>query len=1236
MTSFTVLISDHPIEAKNEQVIPYGLDDGDTLEKVIHLCPFKDFDIYHNDSLVYLEDWKHITMEDEDIVVLCPSPGIVGQIFVAIGSYLAANWVSIVVALSLSYLGGVLFNSQLPEYDENRSSDRKQKQSYGWRPRTTRAEGVAKPWSVGLNAHYGNIVSQWTDVDASSGNEELYVKLALGEGPTSGIETSLVWLNGQPVGNFTDVVVTEVPGTLSQSAMAGFEQDKLEMSVQKEITSTGGAYTINLPRAGFDDIEWTLEFRGLYRYNDMGDQLNASVTVKVEISDVAVTAWTTLFNEAITGNQRTSLYSAHAASDSSGFSVDRTKQYKLRVTKVTADKNSAKWGDHLYLRSVRGVVDVAFKHPGTVLVGIKALATELLNNTLGIKVLHRDRILRYYNGSSWEIDENHNRAWGVYNILTQPIISGTGSSGDPWVIDSYEGFQPSQIDTAFFYTWAQFCDQQKPDGDGGLEDAYPLHHIYDEAKELWSWAIETASIGRAHLYWQGTTLTGWLDNTASGTGDLICHQNIVEGSWRQEWVKQSDFAGGCIVTLQDASRGYKNIPWPTYNENGGTYTRTINIDGIGVKTRAFGSRIGEFVLERNKLIREIIKFTMIKDGLLYDMGEVYPVQHRKPNWGSSYQIMVAASAGASTLTLDRTITGSVGNTLYIRSYDSSSGEIKTESYNVSAISDTQVMIDDSGGLTYSAAHGDNVAIGTVTEIKLRRLIGKDTLPNHMFDMTMETYDPDLYNVDNLTPTIPYPAYTEAPTENKLIQSAAQWDARNIASQLLPPSIATDIPWIGNISWEVDSSGDITWSATDVDESLLFRLKGTSYEITADSYSPGSGENEIFFFWDPNFNTIFRETLVGSTAVASPNWMVATYKDGTIYPATPIQLLHAAVILAGTIRADQYAELRQTMAWNSFDSCDSSYPGYMDFKLPSELTSIVSVKLSFQIQPFRAYSTTTAAGGSSVETSDNTDLGTKTSTGPADWSPFAATGNVTSGAERTTDAYYPGFTGYHTESSHSHTMGQHDHDITAAPNTDNENLGTHNHTQNQHRHTIDIDETESSGHTQHLWNNLQGDYTTATNQTANLSTHNHGMPTFGWTLSNEDPGDTDVHSPTQHRHSLASHTHEIPYNHTHDLTSWGSTHTHNTTIGSHNHDVTIPGHNHGITFGIYEETNAINLTYNIDNGSGFGAASPSYSSDQTDLDISGGISGAGWKRLKFNVNNLCRISAIVEVKVDITA
>jgi len=59
-------------------------------------------------------------------------------------------------------------------------------------------------------------------------------------------------------------------------------------------------------------------------------------------------------------------------------------------------------------------------------------------------------------------------------------------------------------------------------------------------------------------------------------------------------------------------------------------------------------------------------------------------------------------------------------------------------------------------------------------------------------------------------------------------------------------------------------------------------------------------------------------------------------------------------IRGGLRSANIKEYRNTYVINAQDSLDASYPMYVHFNIISEMTKIVSIKLSFWLLPYRAY------------------------------------------------------------------------------------------------------------------------------------------------------------------------------------------------------------------------------------------------------------------------------------------
>ena len=297
--------------------------------------------------------------------------------------------------------------------------------------------------------------------------------------------------------------------------------------------------------------------------------------------------------------------------------------------------------------------------------------------------------------------------------------------------------------------------------------------------------------------------------------------------------------------------------------------------------------------------------------------------------------------------------------------------------------------------------------------------------------------------------------------------------------------------------------------------------------------------------------------------------------------------------------------------------------------------INSVKLSFKILNFRAYSTTVPSGGGSTTTSGG---GSTSGSGGGQTSSSTAT---PSGGGSTSGTY---------------SIGSHNHSL-SVPTTINAYFITYSGgnlycsgggTVYLHggQHTLTLQDG-TSGSTVYMLNRSQlavsggGSLTTSSSTHDSLPSHSHTITinnatgTTNERLTFNNPVLATYNSPIGELVSgvyVESHTHTTP-DHTHPThTHTVDNHTH--TTPNHAHDT--PAHAHSLTFGIYEESNSPSINVYIDNGAGYGASIGTYTTDQQDLDITVNISGTGWKRVKFTSTARCRIAAIIECKLDITA
>jgi hypothetical protein len=176
-------------------------------------------------------------------------------------------------------------------------------------------------------------------------------------------------------------------------------------------------------------------------------------------------------------------------------------KYDIRITNLSADQTSSRYGDDMYLSSVREVYEDDFTHPRHALVGLKALATDQLSGSLRFSCMGEGLLVRVYNGTSWSVQYSNNLAWVTYDIATQPVFD------DNLNVLRYDGYNPANVDYVKFKEWADFCDTLVPDGKGGTEKRITFNGVFDTGTDVWNALIQACRVGRTAPIWTGNKLS---------------------------------------------------------------------------------------------------------------------------------------------------------------------------------------------------------------------------------------------------------------------------------------------------------------------------------------------------------------------------------------------------------------------------------------------------------------------------------------------------------------------------------------------------------------------------------------------------------------------------------------------------------------------------------------------------------------------------------------------------------
>lgn len=240
-----------------------------------------------------------------------------------------------------------------------------------------------------------------------------------------------------------------------------------------------------------------------------------------------------------------------------------------------------------------------------------------------------------------------------------------------------------------------------------------------------------------------------------------------------------------------------------------------------------------------------------------------------------------------------------------------------------------------------------------------------------------------------------------------------------------------------------------------------------------------------------------------------------------------------------------------------DNCDPAHPAKIRFYLDDGLVNVNTMSLSYQIEPFRAYSKAIEGGGALVDSTESGGASTQTSS-----SGGGTTATSSSGGGTTATSSSGGGTSTSTQSGGGTSRSTN----SGGGTTESSSAG------GDHRHRM----FSGQGFVE---NNLPGQslrLTAANGRDIMVNSGSAGAVEY----FTEGSSGTHSHSVSipNHSHSFTvpSHSHDFSTpNHTHDVTVPNHTHdvsipnhTHNVSIPAHTHEIKLPDHTHEIEHGIF--------------------------------------------------------------------
>ena len=427
--------------------------------------------------------------------------------------------------------------------------------------------------------------------------------------------------------------------------------------------------------------------------------------------------------------------------------------YDIKVTRLTADYASSRYGADSYLTAVREIVCDDFTYPRHVLVGLKAMASEQLSGSLDFSCMCQGSKIMTYSSGVGTFEYSSNPAWVCLDVLTQPVFTDTGT------IARYDGMDISRIDISSFETWAEWCDELVDDGKGSTEKRFEFNGTFDSELTLWEAATQVASMSRALLIWNGTTLSAIIDKAVNLSTDVSClfsTANIKPDSFSETFLNLDERVGELEISFIDKDSDYEKGSFTVFDADLDKPTNRTSVTLIGTTNASQAWRIGKYMLAKNRYLIRTIQFEAAIDAISVSVGDVFYFAHDVPQWGLSSGRVVSSTN--SSITIDNTVTIEAGKTYAITVWE---GNDTIETKAITNTPGSYTTLNISGVWTSNPDEYNSRYTFGETDIQYKPFTVLDISRTSDLACTISAieYQANVYAVDSGTPELPVVNYS---------------------------------------------------------------------------------------------------------------------------------------------------------------------------------------------------------------------------------------------------------------------------------------------------------------------------------------------------------------------------------------------------------------------------------------------------------------------------------------------
>ncbi len=489
--------------------------------------------------------------------------------------------------------------------------------------------------------------------------------IAVGEGEFEGTPTAFdIYLDNTPINdasgnvNFPNVKWEWRTGAVDQSYIPGIPSIDNETTVNVELRNDS-PWVRSITNTQLSAVRVRLAWPALQQQDDEGNVGGYRIEYAIDVATDGGSYQQVLL-EAVDG-KTTTRYERSRRIDLPAA----TSGWQIRVRRLTANQNTNKIADTMLVAGLTEVIDAKLRYPNTALLYIEFDAEQFTNiPAVTVKCKARkwpvpsnyDPFTRTYSGvwdGSMKEAWTNNPAWVTYGVCTQDRF-GLGKRIKPWMVDKWE-----------LYRIAQYCDQDVPNGVGGVEPRFLCDMNLQGKADAWSLLRDIAGIYRGMTYWAQGQLVAQADMPRTQDFDYVfTRANVIDGKFNYGSSSAKTRYTRAIVSYDNPDNNYDTdvIPFsdPALQRRFGD--RPTELTATGCTRASEAQRRGKWAILSNNQDRTV-SFSTGMEGAIPLPGYIIPVADSLLA-GREIGGRIAGAAG-KVVTLDRHTLAKAGDRLII-------------------------------------------------------------------------------------------------------------------------------------------------------------------------------------------------------------------------------------------------------------------------------------------------------------------------------------------------------------------------------------------------------------------------------------------------------------------------------------------------------------------------------------------------------------------------------------------